>query len=175
MRTKTGPQPITLAELRDFMHIDHEDDDVQLQRCIEAGVDYIERQTERDIIEGDVIEIVDPSMVAGGTCVTLRRSPTLSLESVDIDEVAVASSDYTFRPNSHRRSRIVFKEAIPEGQMIVVYQTGMADDPTARQACLWAAAHFYSNREPEVVGVAVSQFKNGLDRMVKILGVGGYA
>lgn len=172
MRTKTGQLPITLAELRDFLHIDGTDDDAQLQRCIEAGVDIVERETERDLIEGDVVEVVDASMVAK-KCVTLRRSPALSLTSIDVDGEEYLGA-VTFRPNCHRRSRIMFSH-YPAGVVTVTYRTGMPGDPTARQACLWAAAHMYSNREPEVVGTITSQFKLGLDRILKLLGAGGYA
>lgn len=174
MRTKTGELPITLAELRDFMHIDHEDDDAQLQRCLEAGVDLVELETQRDLIESSVSELVDPEMVSG-SCVTLRRSPTLSLTSIEVDGGAVPIEDVTFRQNSHRRSRVVFKQTIPAGDITISYTTGMADNPTAKQACLWAAAHLYCNREPEVTGPAVSQFKTGLHRILKLLGASGYA
>jgi hypothetical protein len=156
------------------MHIDHEDDDGQLQRCMEAGVDLVELETERDVITGTVSELVDASMVSG-SCVTLRRSPTVG----EVDSIEVDGEPYdgavTFRPNSHRRSRIVFKSGIPAGEITINYTTGMPDNPTARQACLWAAAHFYCNREPEVVGTITSQFKNGLQRILKLLGAGGYA
>ena len=173
-RTKTGQLPITLAELRSFVHMDGTDDDAQLQRCIESGVDYIERETERDIIEGDVEELVEPTNVAGGKCVTLDRSPAISLESVTVDGEEIAEG-FEFRPNSHRRSRIHFVYGVPAGTVVVRYRTGMANDPTAKQACLWAASHFFCNREPEVVGGTINQFTSGLRRMIKLLGAAGYA
>lgn len=172
MRTKTGDLPISVDDLKDFLHIDHTDEDAMLQAVVDSAVDYVERATERDLIAGEIVEPVDASMVAG-TCVTLRRSPATNLSAVTAEGVTVEPSGYTFRPNSHRRSRVKFK-TLPAGEIVVTYQTGMADDPTARQACLWAAAHFYCNREPEVAG-NTSQFKLGLDRILKLLGAGGYA
>lgn len=171
-RTITGDEPITLAELRDFMRIDAMDDDGQLARCITAGVDLVERETERDLITGDIVELVEPTNIAGGKCVTLRRSPVVAVTSVTIDGVEVA--DFVPRLNCHRRSRLIFAQPV-SGEIVVNYTTGMPDDATARQACLWAAAHLYCERQPEIVGATVSQFEIGLKRIMKLLGAGGYA
>lgn len=172
MRTKTGDQPITLADLRGFLRIDHTDDDAQLSTFIAAGVDLVERETERDLIVSDVVELVESIHIAG-TCVTLQRSPAIALTIITVDGVEIADG-FTFRPNSHRRSRIVF-DSLPAGNIEIRYTTGMPGDPTARQACLWAAAHLYSNREPEVVGASITQFETGLRRILKLLGAAGYA
>ena len=166
MRTITGTKPITANELRDFLHLDHGGDDAQLQRCVDAGIDFVEMETERDILVGDIVQDFSLPNCLG---ITLDRSPVLEVVSVsDLDP-----ADYVVRRRSGRW-RIVFSS--PYTEVIVNYRTGMeSPSPLVVQACLWAAAHFYLNREPEVIGGSVNQFEAGLNRLINKLKAASYA
>lgn len=169
MRTITGSTPISVATLREFLHIDHTDEHSQLARCIDAGVDYVERETNRDILIGSVVQM---SYACGA--ITLSRSPVASVESVTSTKTDPVQHQLISRVEA--RSAIVITDPQPDDLLTITYTTGMASPrPLVVQACLWAAAHFYLNREPEVVGTITSQFKSGLLRIMTRLKAGGYA
>lgn len=171
MRTITGQQPITVDELKSFLHFDGDDDDDQLTRCIAAGVDYIESETERDILVGSVVQEFDcwlPKMV-------LNNSPATAVTAIANDDEAF-EGDYRFVQKEKARSFVEVSGTLLTGRPTVTYSTGMAaPKPMVTQACLWAAAHFYVNREPEVIGTITSKFANGLLRLISNIKAGGYA
>lgn len=171
MRTITGPMPISVATLRDFLHIDTTADDAQLTRCIAAAVDHIETETQRDILLGDVVQ----QWECGAAEIILDRSPVIEVLAIEIGGVPFAGTWRLVKKDS-TRAKLKIDGTIPTGLLEVGYETGMATpSPRVIQVCLWAAAHFYLNREPELVGSSINQFTHGMERLINGLKAGGYA
>lgn len=174
MRTITGQLPISVEQLRDFLRIECEDDDAQIERCIAAAVDHIETETQRDILVGDVVESFD----CWHQVITLDRSPVIAVAAIAIDDVSV-ENPWRLKNKTSARAQVLFTShppfVTPNSLLEVAYETGMLNpSPRVIQCCLWAAAHFYLNREPEITG-NVKQFEHGMTRLINGMKAGGYA
>jgi uncharacterized phiE125 gp8 family phage protein len=170
--------PLTVDDLKTFLHITSADDDVQLLRCLRAGINLVEHAAERDIVRRQVAE----QFVCWQTLLPLRRSPIISIDLVtyiDQFEMSQTFTDYKLVTSVFTRGRLaIAADNIPSsiGGPTVMYSVGMPEtSPITDQAILWAAAHLYLHREFEIVGAAVDQLSVGFQRLINHIKAGGYA
>ena len=164
--------PVSLSDLKDDLHIDGTYDDSQLTRCLTAGVNMVEYMIEKDLVTRQWDQKFDcfkPSL-------TLDRGPLQSIDGftyLDVDEVEQDFTDYVIEDYAFRRPVLTIKNPIFGSDLVVSYTTG-GTCPLANQMVLYAAAHFYLNREAEVIGVMTTELKIGLTRIAKLLRAKGY-
>lgn len=171
--------PVSLAEVKDYLRIDFNDDDDQIARCMRAGVSFVEHEIEHDIV---VRQWTQPFSCFTKQ-MTLDRSPLLQIDAISyLDEEGEeqAFTNFVIRDDLYRRPIVIpldlpITKTHPEA-VKVEYTTGIDElEHTVKQACLWAAVLFYQHREPEVIGTITSPLKMGLDRLLSKLRAGGYA
>lgn len=168
--------PVTLADLKDYLRIDFSDDDNQLTRCLIAGCNHIETETDRDIVSRQYIE----TFPYWQNSFTLKRSPLISLFKFcyfDEDNEEAPFTDFTVK-GVYSLPKVVIHEK-PQtydrhDAIQISYTAGEPNNPLVNQAILWSASLFYMNREPEIVGTNTSTLKLGLERLIMKLKAGGY-
>ena len=159
--TETSMLPLTIATLKDYWHIEFDDDDSQILRCLRAGINDVEHATGRDIIERQW-EQEFPCFLSS---MTLDRSPLKQVDSItytDADGTSQAFTDYKVSNKTFARPIVKPDEISSGSEVKITYTTGFDEvSPTVEQAILWAAGLFYFNREAEVIGTITSPLKLG--------------
>ncbi len=159
---------ITVAELKSYLRIDFSEDDTLLADCIAAATNYIEYETELDLIPRQYSQ-----QTRHPYKLVLTSSPVLTIDDFQIDDFDV--EDYTLVKHSTAKDELFFNNAACD-LVEVTYSTGFNQPfPLLKQALLWSAVHFYMQREPEITGTITSPLKLGLTRVINQLKMGGYA
>lgn len=170
-------QPITVAELRDYLKIGT-DEDVKLAYLIKAATLKIENETKQKIVVQTWKQVYDdfPDVVK------FELQPVRSITSVtyyDLDGSLISLDSTQYRKNLEANPAFLtypyltlFWPYTEFGRLSAVsvsytvgYDSVNPSDPTAelakpipddlRQAIFMTAAHFYSNPEPVMVGAGI--------------------
>jgi len=163
----TGPtvEPLTLAEARDQLRIDGEDEDTLLAGLIQAAREWAEAFTRRALIT-QTWELVLNTWPTGDRF-SLPLPPLQSVTSIkytdiDGDEATFSSASY-IADTDHTPGRIVLKNGYSwpavtlrevsgiRVRFVAGYGAAAADTPQViRQAMLLVVGHLYENREDTV-------------------------
>lgn len=169
--------PLGVDDLKSFLRIEYDDDDAQLLRCLKAGINYVEHAIERDVVERSYIQTFD----CFENKLQLDRSPLISIDGFaydDEDETEQNFADYEIVNKVFARPVLKIEtDDFPDyaTNLQVSYTTGFATaSPILEQAILYCSAHFYLQRETEVIGTITSPLKLGVQRLINQLKAGGY-
>jgi uncharacterized phiE125 gp8 family phage protein len=168
----SGPalEPVTLAEAKAHLRIDHDADDVLLQSLIVTSRLHIEAALSLALITQSWSWMLD--QWPKGRIFALPLRPVTAIAHVKLwrrDATAVTlPSDAFYLDGAHNPARLVPMSPSPLGEperpangIEVVFTAGFgpaaADVPaTIRQALLLLIAHWYEHRDPSQVGNGVT-------------------
>lgn len=140
--TPPANEPVTLAEAKLHLRVDHTDEDALITALITAAREAAEHRTGRALITQTIrqtCDVADP--------LDMRRWPVQSITSVTVDDVLIDSADY---------EAIVGDQAQIEGlsgtEAVIVYNagygaTGASVPAGIRQWMLLQIGAMYANRE----------------------------
>ncbi len=165
MRWKVTEQPtekpISLLEAKEYLRVQHTDDDYLIGSIIDAAVSFCEEELDLSIMEQQITMKLD--RFPDGRVIDLPRSNLLSVTSVTYNDAAGAGqtfSDYTEDAYSTPGRIVNNTSDWPETEdkansVTIVYQAGFGSVPAAViQATRMLVTHWYENRSTVVVGEA---------------------
>lgn len=173
---------VTLNQAKEHLRVDGTNDDTYITALLSAAVNYIEEETGRDFVSKTWEEVLNgfPSYK-----IELAKPPLDEITSITYvdengDSQVLPTNKYeSFSPH-YMPGFIIPKGAYPqtasnnEGAVVIRYTTGSTHD-LAKHAVKLLVAHWYENREAEIVGTISSPIKiAGLDRLCNLLAHGGY-
>ncbi len=170
--------PVTLAEAKEHLRVDHDAEDALIESLISAAVQHIEDHTRRAI----VTRIIDVYFDAFADEMEIPLPPLLSVESVsyiDSDGAAQTLDDTVYSVDSARSPGMVmlaYGQSWPatrcqKNAVTVRVQAGYGDSwlavpPAMRAAILLIVGHLYENREAVVIGQAVNTLPLAVDALL---------
>ena len=197
----TGPveEPVTTAELKAHLRIDHTEEDDVIAGFNEAAREYVESRTSRQLVTATWRVLIDrfPGRTLDDVYVPLTwrygiiripRAPLQSVTSVkyvDTDgvEQTVPTTDYqvdsTREPGKIMPAR--FKvwpvtDPLTLSAVRVVFVAGFGAAAAVprrfKQAIKMLAAHWYENRENTITGTIIAEVPKGVDALINNLGYG---
>lgn len=161
----------TVAMIKDYYRINHDDDDEQIRRNIRTALTTIENYTNRNIIQRQVVA----QWIRFPQLVSLPQAPVQSITSVEtIDDEGTATAlvlntDYYSFGNEDIKLQILNANI---DQLKVTYEAGYGKSlsaiPTwAQDAIIYQLGVLYSNFE-EGMGTRVFDSATGLDQRAKV-------
>lgn len=169
--TSPAAEPITLAEAKSHLRVDHASEDVYIGGLIAAARAITENMTGRAWVEQTQEDVLDawPRTIYGlSGDVVLSRAPVRAVDSItyfDPDGVSrvLSPSDYIVSPGGHShpgRIRPAPAASWPDIQagridaIAITYKAGVVTaaqvatmPPEIKQAILFVLGHLYLNRE----------------------------
>lgn len=180
----TGPavSPITLAEAKAQMRVEHSDDDAIVQRFIDVATAFVDANGAlgKAMITQTWAQWLSPNP----NVVEIMVGPVQSVSAIsyyDIDgnlqSAALADFDVfgtslkkTIRPKSGKSWPVTQQrdDAI-RVEFVVGYGDAPSDLPqTVRHAIMLLVANWYENRESELIGLASKTLPFGFDQLIGI-------
>ena len=170
-------EPVSVADAKDHLRLDHERDDTLLQGLIRAARGHVEHETGLAMIEQSWRRYLDDWPV--NRCVPLARHPVRRVTDVslyDADGVPHAMpGDWMRLDTVSRPARLLVSDAVPPGAAMngieIEFVAGLAETPAEvpdglRRAVLLLVAHWYEFRgavSPDRQPVSIPP---GFDRLV---------
>lgn len=160
-------EPVTLAEVKNFLRITDTDDDVLLTQQIAAARRHAEKETRRQLIEATFKLWLDEFPET----IYLPRPPLISVTSpIAYTDVTGAAATFTNYQVTQGREPAIIEPAygyswpstLAQREAVVItykagYGTTAASVPAGiRMAIMGLVAHMYENREPVVTGVVAT-------------------
>lgn len=161
---------VTLPEAKNFLRVDHDDEDLLISRILTAAQEYCEVFQNRTYLPTGYQYWLDG--VPGEMVIWLPRPPVVSVDSVKVFDVD--GGEHVLPPGSFdvdiisEPGRVLLRE-IPaveprEFNTIVVEYTAGYQDPSkipsrVRHAILLLTAHWYQNREAVLVGTVSKEIE----------------
>lgn len=178
----TGPttEPITISEAKNHMRVEHNDDDVVIAGLIDVAVNYVDAtgMLGKAMITQTWAEYFGPHV----STVRLSLGPVQSVSSIqyyDTDnalQTATLSNFYvigqkgymTIYPKSGYTWPTVFnrEDAIKITYVIGYGDTAASVPATVRHALKMLVAHYYENRENELIGVNSKTLPFGIENLL---------
>lgn len=167
--TPPAEEPVTLAEAKAHLRLEHDLDDSYVSTLITAARQYVEEYLWRAVLT-QTWELVMDGFPVGVDWIELPKGELQDVDSVDyLDSEGVAQDwadydiDFASIPG---RIRLIFGGSWPSGvrsawnSVVIRYVVGWEapeDVPAPiKQAILLLVSQLYENRTPEVTGVTVS-------------------
>lgn len=162
--TAATQEPVTIAEVKDHLVIDHSDDDSYLATLIAAVVQYLGEVQDRTFVT-TTFDLKLDRFPTGGGVVEMPRAPLVSVTSVkyqDTDDVetTLAASVYTVDSSSTPgRLQPAFDESWPSTRghvhdVTIRFEAGYGDPGDVprshRHEILMRVSDLYENREASV-------------------------
>lgn len=181
IKQTTAPtiEPVTTAEAKAHLRVDHALDDTYIDTTIKAAREYLEKLCWRGLLE-QTWELTLPAFPSAD-CITLPKGTLRSVTSVkyiDTDGVlqTLATTEYELDIKS-QRGRVVLKyqkswpvtrdrwDAV-QVVYLVGYGTTAATVPAPlRQATLLLVSQMYEQRTPEITGTIVAKIGFAVDAL----------
>ena len=178
-------EPVTLAELKEHLRIDGTDQDSELTILLQAARENVEHQQKRQLITATWALTMD-AFPAGP--IILPVPPLISVTSISYEDLAGdtqtwGASNYQVEITNERGSvtvepNVTYPDTESGRRNAVTvtftagYGTSNSDVPeTTRLAIMMLAAHWYENREPVVVGMAVNEFPMHVENLINAEGL----
>ena len=164
--TAASQEPVTLAEVKDHLVIDHGDDDSYLSTLVTTVVAYLESVQDRGLVS-TTYDLKLDRFPSGGGVIELPRAPLSSVTSVkyqDTDDVetTLSSSLYTVdTASTPGRLQPAYDESWPSTRghvhdVTVRFVAGYGDPADVprphRHEILLRVADLYEHREAAVTG-----------------------
>lgn len=138
-----GRLPFEIEDLKDYLGIEHEADDMKLQVISEAICELVEKHTNLGLVKQGLVYTFEYS----GETIKLPRSPyigTFVLKGIDqegAETTLTLNTDYYLRGNSVKYLEILSTEYY---LYKATYQTGYIDCPRGLIIAIWKQAAFNS-------------------------------
>lgn len=173
VRTYTAPteEPVSLAEMKLHLRVDHTDEDALIAGLITAAREQCEIEARRTFCTATIEQRWERWPWAGGF--PLHRGPVQSITSItytdeDGNTGTMSSSDYLLYKETDPPTVVLKPDAewpvvdlMPGYSISIKYVAGYgaaaAVPQRYKQAIKLMAANWYENREPVVVGTIVTQ------------------
>lgn len=154
---QTGTEPVSLADMKLYLRVDHNDEDDLIESLIVTAREWAETHTEKAIIEQDVTAYFDD----------IEREIELPLGNAT-DITAIRNGSDVLDPSTYKLligspSAVYFLGNLPETEkeaqsIAIEYAAGYAVTPKRIiQAIKILVADMYEHREAQVIGQTVSQ------------------
>lgn len=121
-------QPVSLAEAKLHLRVDHDDDDVLIGGLIRAATEHLDGWTGilgRCLVDQEWRQDFD----AFASCLSLPLGPCISITSVTIGGDVVDSGSYALSTDAGGRAHVVFDGVSGSGAVSVVYKAGYETIP----------------------------------------------
>lgn len=146
-------EPVTVDELKEYLHVDCDSEDALLSQLISAARKTAEEYQHKAYMT-QTLEVA-----TGWEKETELPRSEFFKELVSLkDSAGNAVTGYTIKPDLNYR--LVFERA-GKGQLVATYITGVDDaaqvDEMVRLAIMQLACHWYENRLPVTDGKAVAE------------------
>lgn len=179
--TATGEELVSITEARDWCRVLNEDHDTILTALITAAREKVENDTGRTLVEKTIVQRRD-----GFPCsrvIELEGAPVRSVTSIVYVDAngstqTLSASRYTVDIYS-TPARVVldYEESWPSTDEVpnavrVTYEAGYNDEagyelpPTLKTAVRFLIAHWFSHREPDMVGVSIVPIPKTYDNLI---------
>lgn len=185
LKLKTPPavEPVSLAELKLFLRIDHSDDDELIQSLITAARQYCELVQNRSYITQTWQFYLDDWPTQG--YIELPRPP-LQAADISVKYTSAAGTEYTFAAeNYHVDVSFVGKIVLAYGKtwptislktslpICIEYKAGYGDaattvPETVKQAIKMLAGHWYENRETTLTGSTSKEIEFAVSALLQL-------
>lgn len=169
--SSTSTEPLTLAQAKAHLRVEHAVEDAFITALIVAARDYCERLSGRSLIPHTFLLTLDrfPSY---GQDIVLAHGPVTAVTSINYyasdltDTLMVVSTDYRtalqFMPARIRlplASTVWPDTARADDAVRIVYTGGGSAPTSATQAMLLLIGHWYENRESVVTGTVSTELQ----------------
>lgn len=164
--TPPASEPLSVAEAKNYLRIDTDDEDGLIGELIKSARDFIESHTRRQLVTATWREIFD--RFPEDSCpIRLSRSPVQTVGSVkyrDPADILQTLSASVFKVDgSESRARIALKElqewpdtreeiAVVEVEYTAGYGTQLQQPPVAKSLIRYLVNLMHEHREPTIVG-----------------------
>jgi uncharacterized phiE125 gp8 family phage protein len=172
--TKPDFYPVTLAQAKEYLRVQHDAEDDIITRCIEAAYDYCEQELDLAILEQTITLKLDN--FPQGRTITLPRTNLLSVTSfdyLDLDGDNQSYADYVADEYAIPARIVNNVEDWPDTKDVanavtIVYQAGFSETETGNthstpssiiQAMNLLITHFYDTRSAVVIGAGVTSME----------------
>lgn len=179
--TAPAAGPVTLAEMKEWLRVDHSLEDSRIQVALDAAVRWCEDQAERAFVKRRVRALLDAFPDAGGA---IELPLPRAIEVYFVKYYDDAGSDITLDPATYILDDVSEPGLLclaptktwPSAQagrvngVRVEYEAGYGDpaavDPRAKQAVQLLAAHWFENREAVLTGTIQAELALGLKALL---------
>ena len=158
-------EPLSLVDVKNFMHILETDEDSLITSMIVAAREYAENYTNRQLLSA-TFELITDRFVQ---CMTIPKTPVISISKVEyMDELGVyqtlSTSDY-YSYKEYGATKLYF-DAIPSVKddkraVKITFTAGYTTVPSSIISFMKVlVSTMYENREQYVIGVSVETLAN---------------
>ena len=178
--TPPAIQPVTLAEAKLHLRVDHNDEDALIESLLRAATEHLDGWTGilgRCLVEQEWRHNSDVS----GSCVMLPLGPVISISGITAGGDTLDPSTYSLKTDAGGRSRVEFGVSV-SGLVNVTYKVGYATIPqddgppvvpaqstvpaALKVAILLLVGNWYANRETIVVGATVEKLPFAVESLI---------
>lgn len=188
-QARADKEPITTAEAKTHLRVDHANDDTYIDALITAATDYTEEITGRSLVTKSFKQFMDCFPSSDSTAIQVDMPPLSSVTSIkyydqaDVEQTWT-NTEYVVDTDQAYKSIIypaityswpsprVFPKAVT-----IEYVAGYADDSASPfastaipkpiiQAMLILIAHWYENREQVIVGSTIAMVPDAYDALI---------
>lgn len=166
--TEPTAEPIELSNVKQFLRIDHMDEDLLISGMISAAREHSETFTRRSL----ALKKYELTVNDFRERISLPKPPFVSLDKIivkDIDGNELIVSDYLISGSEYIDLLIEWPnvELYPVDAIKIQYQSGYEELPKPiEQAMLLMISHFYTNRETVVVGTSVAKMPFSVETLL---------
>lgn len=172
--------PLTLPEVKSHLRVEHSDDDEHIARLISTAVDYVD--VTGSLGKAMITQTWGEWFAGNPGTVTLSLGPIQSVSAIkyyDADNVLQTATLSNFlvlgtktrtsiKPKSGYTWPVTFNR---DDAIKVEYVIGYGDSPTnvpqtVRQALMMIIAHWYENRENELLGTISKTLPHGFEALI---------
>lgn len=175
-------QPISIPECKDQMRIEHSDDDITIKRLIRTAASFVD--VTGALGKAMITQTWGEWIAPNPSVVYLSLGPVQSVSAIkyyDADNalqtdtlsnyhVLGTSSKKLISPKSGFNWPTTFNR---DDAIKIEYVIGYGDAPTdvpetIRQALFMLVAHYYENREPELIGTTSKTLPYGFEDLISV-------
>lgn len=181
--------PVSLAEAKLHLRVDHNDDDALIEGLVRAATEHFDGWTGilgRCLVEQEWRQDYD----AFAPCLPLPLGPVISIISVKVAGVTIDGGSYALKTDAGGRARVEFDGVSASGAASITYKAGYPTIPEVPEvpgdgedpgtpavpaqstvpgplkiAILLLVAHWYQNRE--AVGEPQSELPLAVDALIE--------
>lgn len=184
--TPPAEEPITLAEAKLHLRVDHDDDDTLISSLITAARQYVELSTRRALVTQTHQYVLEEFPCDHD--IDLARPPIQSVSSIQYvdtngDTQTFSTNNWRFIPGEPGEIELKYGRVWPVTQprgdaVTITYITGYGDasdvPELAKAAIKLYLGHLYENREAVVVGAIVAKVPMAVESIIGMLRWGDY-